>query len=179
MRSQIDPGTPGAESQNRSFSRTPLGRLAGMLGFTVVRWRTGTAGFVALATVVTGCSNAAGASANNPPIVAAAASCQRAKAASTTTQPVEIVVVGKRGPQRAANRYFTRFVELNQLCISGGTDTAETNWITFAPNVTAVRATKVAEILRRTGLFARVTEMTVPRCDSPGFKSGSCTPPTD
>lgn len=128
--------------------------------------------------VLAGCSTSASPANDHPPVVAAAASCQKAGGKQPSGQPVEIVVVEKQGGSSAGERYLTRFQNLNSYCVPTGTGGLNTDWFTFTPNVTAGQASKVADEMRSTGLFARVTEMTVPLCTTPHLLPGSCTPPT-
>jgi hypothetical protein len=115
-------------------------------------------------------------------MVAASAACQKAANEQTTGQSVEIVVVEMGRGSSTANHYLTRFANLNRDCAPSGSGSGSigpvTESFTFTSNVTAALASKIAEDIRATGLFASVTEMTVPPCTSPGLKSGSCTPPT-
>jgi hypothetical protein len=114
-----------------------------------------------------------------PPVVAAAAACDRATSQPSTQQPVEIAVTEKQGGISAGESYLTKFANLNGSCAPSGSGGPTTDSFTFAPNVTAARATKIAEDMRDTGLFAEVMEMTVPACTTRGLGTGSCTPPTD
>ena len=132
-----------------------------------------------LVVVAAGCSSSADPTAKpKPPIVAAAAACRKATSEPSTQQPVEIVVTEKPGGASAGESYLTKFVNLNGTCAPSGSGGPNTDSFTFAPNVTAARATKVAEEIKATGLFAQVMEMTVPGCTTPGAGTGSCTPPT-
>ena len=87
-------------------------------------------------------------------------------------------MVEKQGGSAAGEQYLTRFQNLNAFCVPGGSGGPNTDSFTFTPNVTAGLASKIADEMRSTGLFARVTEMAVPPCTAPGLGAGSCTPPT-
>ena len=132
-----------------------------------------------LLSVVAGCSTPANPASENPPVVAAAATCQKAAEEQSSGQPVEIVVVEKQVGSSAGGRYISKFQSLNASCLpSGSSNGSNSNSFTFTPNVTAGFASKIADEIRSTGFFARVTEMTVPPCATPGLPPGSCTPPT-
>jgi hypothetical protein len=135
--------------------------------------------------VAGGCSTQVDLASEKPPIVASAATCKNAAEKQVSGQPLEIVVVEKQGGVSAGERYLTRFADLNESCVPSGSTTGayrgshepRTDSFTFAPNITAGHASKIADEIRSTGLFARVTEMTVPPCATPGI-SATCTPPT-
>jgi len=129
--------------------------------------------------VAAGCSTTPPAAAVHPvPQVATATACEAATQGDTSVQPVQIVVKLKADEVAAGNRYLTIFGNHNASCMPSGSGTTDTQSFTFAPNITAARASEVADDLRTTGLFASVTEITVPPCTEPGLTSGSCTPPT-
>ena len=144
------------------------------------RWTRTAACIPFLLVVAAGCSSSAAPNPNpKPPIVASPAACKKATAAPSTQQPVEIVVTEKQGGVSAGENYLSKFSDLNGLCAPGGSGGPNTDSFTFAPNVTAARATQIAREMTATGLFANVTEMTVPSCTTPGLGAGSCTGPTD
>jgi hypothetical protein len=127
---------------------------------------------------IAGCSTTASPVIARPPIVATDATCLKAAEAQSPEQPQEIVVVEKPGASAAGERYLTTFQNLNGSCVPSGSSGSNTDSFTFAPNVSASLASKIADEMRTTRLFARVTEMSVPPCTTPGLQSGSCTPPT-
>jgi hypothetical protein len=145
------------------------------------RWIAGCIPLLLL--VVAGCSTPAETAASHkPPVVAASAACQKSAEEHSTAQPVEIVLVEKQGDSSAANGYVTAFENLNRYCAPSGYHSGAlgpvTVSFTFTPNVSAALATKIADEMRATGFFDRVTEMTVPPCITSGPTSGSCTSPT-
>jgi hypothetical protein len=87
-------------------------------------------------------------------------------------------VVEKSGGSAAGEQYLTRFQNLNTSCVPSGSGGSKTDSFTFTPNVSVGLASEVADEMRSTGLFARVTEMMVPSCTAPGLPAGNCTPPT-
>ena len=89
------------------------------------------------------------------------------------------MVTEKPGGVSAGESYLTKFADMNGSCAPSGSGGSNTDSFTFAPNVTGARATKIAQEMTATGLFATVTEMSVPSCTTPGLGAGSCTGPTD
>lgn len=127
---------------------------------------------------IAGCSTTASTVIARPPVVASTATCQKAAETQSSGQSQGIVIVEKRGGSAAGQRYLTTFGNLNGSCVLNGSGGPDTDSFAFTPNVSVSLASKVADEMRSTGLFASVTEMSVPPCATSGVKSGTCTPPT-
>ena len=77
-------------------------------------------------------------------------------------QPVQIVVVQKSSDSAASNSCISSFMDRNASCVPSGSGGSNRQSFTFAPNVSAALAARIAQEFRATRLFASVTEITVP-----------------